>query len=123
MLDRDAILASTNGSVTTVDVPEFGGSVCIRTLTGRERDALERWFLLHKENPGTTMLRARLCAMGASDEKGVRLFTDADVPILAEKSGTALERIATAVLRHNLIGVEDADVNFQTGPIEHGGSG
>jgi hypothetical protein len=122
-LTRDAILAATNGEVQRISVPEFGGDVYIRVLTGRERDTLERFILLHRENPATAMLRARLCATTVCDETGKRIFTDADIPALAEKSGTALERIAVAILRHNLIGTEDTDANFPLAPSDIGGSG
>lgn len=41
VLTREAILSADDLPAETVDVPEWGGKVRIRTMTGSERDAFE----------------------------------------------------------------------------------
>jgi len=88
----------------TLDVPEWGGSVGIRRMTGAERDAYEADIF---ETKGTTMtlkrenFRAKLVARCLVDEKGERMFTDGEIAALGKKSGSALDRLFNAAQRIN----------------------
>ena len=59
ILTRDEILESEDLATETVSVPEWGGSVIVRALTGTERDAYEA------EGPGA-MVAAGNSAFSAS---------------------------------------------------------
>jgi hypothetical protein len=94
-LSRDAILGCNTTDVSKVSVKEFGGDVCVATLTAAEADRI-------KEAGSNGMpSNVFLVILGACDDKGVRLFTDADAEILAKKPARALTRIANKVLQHN----------------------
>ena len=97
MLTRDMILAADDLPREEVEIPEWGGSVYVRVLTGGERDQLER--MIAKDS----VSRAAIAALCLVDATGARLFTDADVEKLAQKNGGALEKIVTAALRFNAI--------------------
>ena len=92
-LTRTAILASEDLERRIVEVPEWGGEVTIRALTGKERDAFEEGSLDKNQKVTMHNIRARLVAMSVIDaETGERLFTNADATSLGDKSAQALNR-------------------------------
>lgn len=115
MLTRDAILSANDLPVQEVEVPEWGGSVYVRGLTGLERDEYEQSML---EMVGTSIelkmsnARARLVACGCVDEQGNRLFTDKDVAALGKKSGAALDQVYSVIQK--LSGLSEADMKELT---------
>ena len=108
-LDRDAILGADDLTIEEVEVPEWGGLVRIRSLTGRERDRLEG-DLLKKNGQGVNLdnVRAKLVVATAIDENGKQLFQPGDAAKLGEKSGAALSKVASVAQR--LGGLSTADV-------------
>ncbi len=103
-LTRDAILGAQDLPVLTVSVPEWGGEVFIRTMTGGERDQFEASWRQNR----TDDIRARLAVATLCDEDGHLLFTAADVPGISAKSSKALDRIFAASTAHS--GLTDKDV-------------
>lgn len=99
-LSRDAILGFSDLETTEVEVPEWGGGVVrLRSLTGKEWAAVEDSLTTKNGTPPSRSgFRERLVYLAAVDEKGERLFTEADVQKLGEKNWTALERIAGVVV-------------------------
>lgn len=112
ILTRDQILGADDLRAVEVEVPEWGGTVRVRALTGAERDAYE--VALAGVRPDGSRranlvnVRARLVAMTCVDEAGVRLFTDADAEALGAKSAPAMERVFDVASR--LSGLTEADV-------------
>ena len=106
MLNRDAILKADDRRTAVVEVPEWGGSVTIAEMSGKDRDAFEAAFM--DESNRFVNLRARMCAISVVDEAGARLFTDADIEALGKKSGKALDRVFSAIQRLNAL--SDADI-------------
>lgn len=99
LLGRDAILAANDLPSLDVDVPEWGGTVRVRMLTGAERDAFEASTVVQKGKDIRTNLvnlRARLVALCVVGDDGQRLFTEADAEALGQKSAAALNRVFTA---------------------------
>ncbi len=101
-VSRDAILAFEDKNVGRVEVKEFGGEVCVATLTAEEADHIRKL-------PENVPSNVSLVILGACDEKAKRLFTTADVDVLKTKPSKALTTIANAVLRHNGLLAESAD--------------
>ena len=94
MLTRDKILAAKDTDLFEVDVPEWGGTVLVKPLTGEQRDAFEASMYDAKTKQILTQnVRARVVAMACVNNKGERLFTNEDVDALGKKSGVALDRI------------------------------
>ena len=119
-LSRDAILQREDIKTEDVDVPEWGGTVRVRGMSGVERDKFEAGLIEQPEANGkrrrkqaatqTNManVRAKMCAWCIVDEHGARLFSDADVAELGAKSASALDRIYTVA--SDLSGYTDEDV-------------
>jgi len=102
-LNRDKILGYTAKPKGKVDVAEFGGEVWIAELTVDEAD---QFRILGTDGVPANV---RLTVMGACDDKGVRLFSDEDIPALRKLPAAAMTTIANAVLRLNGASSEAAD--------------
>ena len=128
LLTRDAILNAQDLARERVEVPEWGGAVLVRALTGRERDAYEAGIVHpdgRKMRYTLTNMRARLVSLSVIDEAGTRLFSDSDVELLGRKSAAALERVFEAAQRLSGLSAQDVDElvkNSESGPSDDSGS-
>ncbi|MEV0237559.1 hypothetical protein [Nonomuraea sp. NPDC050786] len=125
LLSKDAIFTAQDLKTMDVSVPEWGGEVRVRTLTGRERDDFESESVTIKGNKREmkTNLRARLVVKCAVDESGAPLFTPADVMKLGQKSAPALERVFEAAAKLNGMTDEDvADLEGNSDAVQSDGS-
>lgn len=104
-LTRDAILAAPDRPLEAVEVPEWGGTVYVRTMGADERDAFEE--RLGDQAKGLRGMRALLAVLTLCDAEGARLFTEDDLPALSAKSAAVLDRIAETAMRLNGIGAKD----------------
>lgn len=123
VLRRDAILSVADLPRERVEVPEWGGAVFVRTLTGKERDAFEKSLVTGKGKQMQLTLsnvRGRLAVQAIVDEEGQRIFSDADADALGDKSALALERIFEVAMR--LAGLKEEDVDELMGESEGGRS-
>jgi hypothetical protein len=115
LLGKESILAVQDVASEIVEVPEWGGSVRVRGLTGAERDAFEGEVIQRNGRDVTTNtrnMRARLVVMSVIDEEGKRLFGFPDIEALGAKSARALDRIFGVAMR--LSGLRDEDVEELT---------
>lgn len=110
MLLTHAEIMGANDLVSEiVPVPEWGGDVRVRTLTGAERDAFEMAVFTMRQKAGTAInIRALLVALCVVDDEGKRLFSERDAVQLGAKSAKALDRVFSVAQRLN--GLTTADV-------------
>lgn len=103
-LTKEQIIGFDDLKSEAVEVPEWGGTVFIRRMTGAERDAYEADVF---ETKGTTVtmkrenFRAKLVSRCLVDEAGERLFSDAEIATLSKKSAAALDKCFSAAQRIN----------------------
>ena len=112
MLTRDQILKAKDRKTETVDVPEWGGSVRVRVMTGAEKDAWEQAIYKVKGEGievNAENFRAMLVARTLSDENGPMYFSDDDIRALGRKSSVALDRLYVVARRLNRITPEDRE--------------
>ena len=110
-LGRDAILKAAALKTEDVPVPEWGGSVLVRELRGRERDEWEASLAVQRGRqmvPDVANMRAKLAARTIVDADLEPLFSQQDVAALGELSAAALDRVFDAASR--LSGLNPADV-------------
>ena len=115
LLSKTAILCANDLQTEDVEVPEWFGSVRVRSLNGRERDAFEASMVRGEgkdRKVDLTNMRARLVGLTVIDEGGQRLFTDDEVDLLGSKSGAALDRVFAVAQKLN--GLCGADVEELT---------
>lgn len=124
LLSRDQIRNSQDIVVERVAVPEWGGAVMVRAMTGTERDAFEQSLVVGHGRAQRVQLhnvRARLCSITIIDPAtNRRMFTDRDVEWLGTKSSAALDRVYEVAAR--LSKITDKDVEELVGNSESGPS-
>jgi len=97
-LSREDILNVKDISIEEVEVPEWGGSIYVKSMTGTERDAFEASIVRAnsrsgKANVNMENIRAKIAANTICDENGELLFTKHDITVLGNKSASALQRV------------------------------
>lgn len=112
LLTSDQILAKEDRVYETIPVPEWGGEVRLRSLTGKERDAFEASMVetnkKGQQKQNLANVRARLVSICCVNEKDELIFNSKDVDRLGGKSAAALNRIAEKCNEMN--GLSDEDV-------------
>lgn len=113
MLTKEQILACDDIQLELVAVPEWGGDVYVKSLTGAERDWLEMSTYEEKKgkdkNINMKNFRAKLVSLSVCDEHKQRLFDEKDIDVLTAKSAAALQRIFEVAQR--LSGFTNADAD------------
>ncbi len=123
-LSRDQILQALDVVYEEVPVPEWGGTVMVKSLSGTERDRLEA-TIVQQTGRKTTMnlqnIRAKFVAWAVVDpQTHQRIFSDADVMALGQKNAAALQRVFNVVQR--LSGLSDEDLEGMTKNSSNGQS-
>ena len=119
VLNRDDILGADDIQTEAVEVPEWGGTVLVKGMTGAERDRFEVAMI---SDPGKSTkvnlsdMRAKLCSLTIVNENGKLLFTPADIKELTKKSASALQRVFEVA--RELSGIGEDDVKELTEGLE-----
>lgn len=111
LLSAVDILNAEDLETKDVEVPEWGGTVRVRALTGAERDKLEASVVKQqgrKQKMNLLDFRAKLVAGTAINEAGQLIFTEADIRALSQKSAGALDKVAAVASK--LSGMSEEDV-------------
>lgn len=122
ILSREEILSKDDRVVEEVQVPEWGGSVLVRSLTGKERDAFEE--SLQETRGGKTKrnvknFRARLVALCIVNEAGELVFSKADIDALGNKAAGALQAVFDKC--NELSGLTEKDIDDLTEGFDEAG--
>ena len=123
-LKRDDILNVKDIVIEMIPVPEWGGDVYVKGMSGIERDAFEAAIVEtrgKKTKVNMSNVRAKLAAQTICDENGERLFTDADIKELGKKSASALQRVFEVAQRLSGIGddaVKELAEGFEQNPLD-----
>lgn len=120
ILTKDQILQADDKRTQEVEVPEWGGRVIVKTLSGDERDQFED-SIMRGDKRDFKGIRSKLVALSAVDENGERLFTFEEAKLLGEKSARALDRVFGAAQK--LSGFTTKDMEELTENLSEGQSG
>ncbi|WP_143037207.1 hypothetical protein [Paraburkholderia tuberum] len=107
--------------IQTVEVPEWGGAVGVKAMSGLERDA---FYATVGEKPSNARFSAALLVATVVDDTGAPIFAADDLDALMKKSAIVVARLVDVSLALNAIGpkaVEDAAKN--SGAALSGASG
>ncbi len=112
-LGKQQILANKAQVIEQLEVPEWGGTVCIRSISARERGQIEAGIARYRETKGkedsfARNFTLRMAGMALCDESGARLFSDEEISQLAEHNAAVIARIAEVAGR--LAGFTKEDV-------------
>ena len=125
VLSHDDILKHTALPSETVAVPEWGGDVLVRGMSGRERDEYEASVMLRGPGgelvPDTNNFRAKLITRCVVDGDGKRVFDiHTDVEALGELSAAAIERVWAVAARLSGLAATDVEQmakDFEASPF------
>ena len=126
-LSKDDILKAADNAPEEVNVPEWGGTVLVRGMTGKERDAFELSLMTpgrggrREVNPAN--VRAKVVVRCVVDDEGNRLFTDAEAAEVGELPAAGIDRVYAVAAR--LSGMSESDQEEMArdfGPADGGGS-
>lgn len=101
LLNRDAILKAQDVATKEVSIPEWGGSIRVRSMTVAERNEFARRVASSEEK---TSVGAWLVTMLAVDGDGKSLFKPEDVSELEKRNAKAIDAVVNAILEINRIG-------------------
>lgn len=124
LLTKEQILRVKDIETRKVNVPEWGGDVMVRGMTGIERDQFEAKILDQsgkKTKVNLQNARARLVSITVVDDDGNRLFSENEIVLLGTKSATALSRVYDVAA--SLSGISDEDIEELLGNSEATTSG
>ena len=91
-LSKDDIFKADDLPTKDIDIPEWGGTLTIRTLTGAERDQFESAFV-NQDQIDIRGLKARLIQLTVQNGDGQPMFTKADLQKINSKSASVIDRI------------------------------
>lgn len=127
-LSRDDVFAVDDRVTEEVHVPEWGGWLRVRSLSGAERDALEQSMIVMRgkeRETNLTAFRQKLVARTVVSGDGKRMFSDADVAALGQKSSSALDKVASVAIRVSKMTQEDVEEltkNSESGQSDDSGT-
>ena len=125
LLSKSAILGAADLKHEDLFVPDWGGTVRIRAMTGMERDEF-RTSIASETGVPVGRFSAALLAATIVDEFGVRLFEVGDIEALQAKSAASLDVPAEVAMRLNGLGAKsgpDAAKNSESDQSGDSGSG
>jgi hypothetical protein len=113
LLSLQDIIAADDIQTEYVEVPEWGGTVRVRGLTGEERNRVFGAIRVYgkqikDEDEANTQFYARVIAASLIDDNGKLIAGQNAVPALLKKSGAALNRVWQVCRR--LSGFTDEEV-------------
>lgn len=124
LLSKTDIFGADDRRYEEIAVPEWGGTVRLRSLTGEERDQYEASMVKRvggRQVDNLRNARARLVVLAACDENGAPLFDATDAAALGRRNSAALDRLFEAACK--LSGISDDDVAELEGNSEPAQSG
>lgn len=104
VLNKQDILQAKDVSTEMLEVPEWGGTIYVRSISAAERGLIEEGAARFKESKGKNDTFARtftvkMVSMSVCDENGQRLFEDKDIALLQQKNAAVISRIAEVAQR------------------------
>ena len=127
-LTRDAIRAADDLHREEVAVPEWGGTVLVQGMTGKQRDQFEQRQMTirgrgrnRQAEMDLSNFRANVVMACCVNDDGTPMFDTGDLEWLTEKSAAALSRVADVAVR--LSGITEEDQGELLGNSAGGGNG
>jgi hypothetical protein len=112
MLKKEDFLKPVPAKMETVEVKELGGSVNVRVMSAKERDAWEAEAVEANKRGTASALRnwrCRLLVRCLCDEAGTLLFSAADAEQLGELPANVVASLFTTATKVNAIGQAEVE--------------
>lgn len=103
-LTKEQIFKSNDLKIEVVDVPEWGGQIRLKGLSGIKRAEIEKYQASKGGDPDPASLRARMLIFSIVDEKDKQVFELSDGQTLMEKSAAVTEWLFEKAMKLSGIG-------------------
>ena len=107
-ISKEAVLAAQDIKIEEVQVPEWGGSLCVKVMTGPEREDYSVGLARQVGPKGEVetveqrqAMKSGLLQHTVCDENGVLVFTKEDMPAIMGKSSVVLDRLFSKAMDLN----------------------
>lgn len=127
LLTKEQIQAAKDRHNKDVEIEEWGGTVRLRTLTGREREEYENFLQARRKGKMINLMGAKceLLLRCIINEDGKPMFDRADLAWMNEKSAKATGLLFDVAMSMNGLSREDIDElvgNSEGDPNDEAGS-
>lgn len=106
ILSKESILGSVDFEIHKIEVPKWGGEVCIRPFTAKLKDKIEQ---LNQKPDLKVSARGVALAGSICDENGKLLFSDLDIEAISQKDGASVDIVLAKILKVNGITEEELE--------------
>jgi len=107
-LTKEQILCADDIVTKTINVPQWGGDVTVKTWNAEEKADFEIAYRDDDGESNVRRLREMVVSRSVIDENGDVMFSSEDIAALSKKSGKAMDIVFDAASQLN--GVLDSDV-------------
>ena len=111
LLSREQVLAAEDVKCRDVEVPEWGGTVRVRVMSGAQRDRYEQ--MVEDQRSGKKVdvrgLTVALVILTLVDEEGKPLFTLADLDAVNAKNAAVINRLFRVAQELNALSEEEIE--------------
>lgn len=108
IINKEQFLLKRPRAVKKVFVESLGGDVLISSITAKEKEDFEEW-VGKSVKEGTGNIRARMISLSVVDDKGERMFSDADVAEIGNNQNSVIEPLYDEIMSFNKFGKKDRE--------------
>jgi hypothetical protein len=102
MISKDAILNARDFDIERMDVPEWGGELCLKPMSVYHKTKIQSHFAKKNkvDRDGNVTLSdasgllERILIYTICDESGDLVFTESDIDALSKKNGVVIAKVA-----------------------------
>jgi len=112
MLTKEEILKVSDLQTREINIPEWGGSIVMKTMTGEERDTWENRIPIRSSDKKVDIkeMKVRLLILCIRDPKDMTfMFTEKDVVSLNSKNSSVIDRLWQVASEMNGIGGKELE--------------
>lgn len=110
-LTKKQIISAEDIQLIPIEVPEWQGTVYLKSISGKERDYFEN--IIFDTNSSTTVrlknFRARFLVKSICYKDGTLIFTDEEAETLGAKNGAVIDRLYEKA--QEISGMRKKDIN------------
>lgn len=107
---KQQILGKPDTKIVSVEVPDWGMAINVRSFSGHDRAKLMHLKAEAENDPAKmAQLNVHFVILAVCDDNGTPIFNDKDFEALSNKSATALDTITEAALKLNGLAPDSVD--------------
>ena len=119
-LTKHAILSAADCAPQCVNVPEWGGDIYLRPMSGSARAKFEAIYKRADKSGDRSGVRGYVLCHTICNADSELLFTESDIEAIEEKNGDVLDRLIEHAMKVSGLGGDDENPLPETNPDSSG---